>query len=526
MLDPQHTVNDPEVHEGLRRLTWDGIYSQVMGVLTGGAFLVAFALLLGASNKVIGLLAAIGPFTQILQIPSIYLVDWTRRRKLLAVANAMSGRVFWIVIAFIPWVLPEPLWIPVFLMSLLIFFGTGAIAGCAFNSWMRDIVPEAIRGSFFSRRMALGMAVGSLLSLAAAVAIDSLRDFFGTELPGYSMLFVIGAGAGLLGSYQLVHVPEPMMEPPEAGRGILEPLLEPFRDTNFQKLIIFLGSWNFAVNLAAPFFTVYMLQRLGLAMTWVLALAVFSQVMNVLFLRLWGRLSDRFSNKSVLALTGIQFIISILIWPFTTMPETYFLTIPLLIVIHALAGISTAGVLLCGGNIALKLAPRGSATAYLATNALVSGIAATIAPILAGVLADGFATQELSISLTWIDRSIVPALDFRLEAINLRSLDFLFILAGILGLYAMRRLRDVREEGETKESVVAEEFYGEVRKAVRHISNVAGLRHLTYFPYEVIREPVRRIRGRKQRGKPRSSKKTNEKEEQGNEREKNPDDRG
>ena len=35
-------------------------------------------------------------------------------------------------------------------------------------------------------------------------------------------------------------------------------LTTPLRDSNFRHLVLFLSSWNFAVNLAAPFFTVYM----------------------------------------------------------------------------------------------------------------------------------------------------------------------------------------------------------------------------------------------------------------------------
>jgi hypothetical protein len=56
-----------------------------MGALTGGAFLVAFALSIGASNKVIGLLAAIGPMAQLLQIPAVALVDKIRLRKLITI---------------------------------------------------------------------------------------------------------------------------------------------------------------------------------------------------------------------------------------------------------------------------------------------------------------------------------------------------------------------------------------------------------------------------------------------------------
>ncbi len=52
-LKSQEQINEADITRGLRMLLFDGICSQAMGVLTGGAFLVAFALLLGASNTVI-----------------------------------------------------------------------------------------------------------------------------------------------------------------------------------------------------------------------------------------------------------------------------------------------------------------------------------------------------------------------------------------------------------------------------------------------------------------------------------------
>jgi Na+/melibiose symporter-like transporter len=102
---------------------------------------------------------------------------------------------------------------------------------------------------------------------------------------------------------------------------ILKLLLLPFRDENFRKPIAFMCSWNFAVNLAGPFVMVYMLKRLGLSMSFIIGLSIVGQVMNFLFLRVWGRYTDRFSNKSVLAISGPLFIRSILAWTFTTMPQ-------------------------------------------------------------------------------------------------------------------------------------------------------------------------------------------------------------
>lgn len=78
-----------------------------------------------------------------------------------------------------------------------------------------------------------------------------------------------------------------------------------------------------------------------------------------------------------------------------------------------------------------------------------------------------------------------------MPAFSLRGLDFLFILSFIFGLYALHRELAIAETGQTEEGVVLRELYGEVRKSVRHVSNVAGLRTLTYFPFARIRDVLR-----------------------------------
>jgi MFS family permease len=495
LLGPKDRIDESDVQGGLQALLYDGVCSQVMGAFTGGAFLVAFALLLGASNSVIGLLAAVGPLTQILQIPAIFLVDRTGLRKALVVLSSFLSRLFWLVVAALPWIVPSEQRATVLLICLFLYFGLGTISGCAFNSWMRDFIPQNIMGSYFGKRLAIATATGAVLTLVAGFGIEvGKRVLADAHLP-YSILFVLGSAAGLIGVYFLARIPEPRMAP-HVPQGLFKVLAEPFREYGFRRLLMFLGSWNFAVNLAAPFFVVYMVTRLNMSLGFVLSLSVLSQIINVVFFRIWGRLADRFSNKSVLAVSGWMFILSIFMWPFLTMPEKHILTIPLLVAIHLLAGVSTAGINLCAGNIALKAAPQGKATAYLAANALVNGIAASLAPILAGLAADGFARQELALSLRWTSSEAADTV-FDLSALSLRGLDFLFMIAVLFGVYAMHRLLAVREEGEVEEKVVLSELYGEVRKAVRHVSNVAGLRQQYLFPFarlEQISEADRETR--------------------------------
>lgn len=478
-------VDDPLVLRAMRMLVLDGICSQILGVLTTGAFLIAFALKLGASNVAIGVVAAIPPLMQMMQIAAVYIVNRYPNRNRVVVISCFISRISWLMVAVIPFVLPPEWRIPALILAMISFFGFNAISACAWSSWVRDIIPDRVMGAFFARRMAIATGIGAAISLAAAIGIDRYEDAMPGDLTPYALLFVVGGIAGLLGIITLYLTPEPTLVP-EPLAELRSILFEPLRHANYRNLLGFLGTWNFAVNFAAPFFTVYMFQRLGLPMAWVLGLSVISQIFNVVFYQIWGRLSDQFSNKSVLNVAGFLFILSFLIWPFTTLPERYFLSIPLVVVIHILAGISTAGVTLCTANIALKCAPLGRATSYLAVNAFISGITATIAPIIAGFLADFFATQEASIDLHWTS-ALGAGTHWEVSAFNLRGLDFIFLIAFVIGLYAMHRLLSVVEEGEVVERVVITELYAEVRKLARHASNVAGLRHLSYFPYALLR---------------------------------------
>ncbi|UCG55728.1 MAG: MFS transporter [Phycisphaerales bacterium] len=477
-------LTDEQVQSGLRLVVLDGIMSQAMGILTGGAFLVAFAVKLGASNLVVGLLAAIGPLSQLLQLPSIFLVEKLRNRKLITVVAAALSRLCWLLIALSPLLLGPKAGLAILLILLVAVSAFGAISGCSWNSWMRDLIPQNILGSFFSNRMRIATGVGIALSVAAAVYLDYWKKLLPNyEIQGYSILFFVGFLAGSVGLYFLAKTPEKRMPELKDKAKILRLLGQPFRDENFRKLITFMCSWNFAVNLAGPFFMVYMLKRLGMSMSFIIGLSIVSQVLNFTFLKIWGRYTDRFSNKSVLAICGPLFILSILAWTFTTMPEKYFLTIPLLIGIHIVMGLSSAGVSLASGNIGMKLAPEGQATAYLATNTIVNSVAAGIAPILGGKFADFFADRQL----TWTLKYTGPGKEFTLPTLDLQQWDFFFALAFLVGLYSLHRLAMVRETGEVEEKVVVTELVSEMRSQVRVLSSVEGLRQMVSFPFTVLR---------------------------------------
>jgi len=479
------TLTEAEVQSGLRAVIKDGLASQAMVTFTGGVFLVAFALKLGASNLVIGLLAAIPPLAQLIQIPTIFLVEKIRKRRAISVYASASSRIMWLLIALMAIFLPPKEGLMFLIVALALHSTIGAVSACSWGSWMRDLVPQDQLGSFYSKRMRLSTGLGIVLYLAAGFYVDSVKKLFPSlELYAYSTLFFLGFLVGMLGVYFISTIPEPRMAVQEGKSKFLELMLGPFKDMNFRKLMTFLGSWNFAVNLAAPFFTVYMLKRLQMDMSFIIALMVLSQIMNLAFLRIWGRFSDQFSNKSVLAICGPLFLACILAWTFTAMPEKHVGTIPLLVAIHIFMGVSMAGVSLSSGNIALKLAPKEQATAYLAANSIVNSLAAGIAPVLGGKFADFFAMRELALILNWKS----PVRELAFHTLSFQHWDFFFFLAFLIGLYSIHRLAKVKEIGEVEEKIVIHELVSEIRRPIWNLSTAGGLHQMVLFPFSVIKK--------------------------------------
>jgi len=466
------TLTEEEIRIGLKAVILEGLASQAMGTLTGGVFLIAFALKLGASNLMVGVLAAVLPLAQLLQVPSVYLVEKYRARRAITIYTLILNRISLLFIAFIPFLFPPKIGLISLVAALAVNSSFAAVSVCSWNPWMRDLVPQSQLGSFFSKRLSLAMAVSVPLSLAAGAYLDFWKRFFPKyELYGYSLLFFFAFLIGIVSIYFLAITPEPRMATVKEKSRFCGLILEPFRDSNYKNLILFLGLWHFAINLAIPFFTVYMLKILHLNMSLVIALNALSQVMNIAFLRIWGRLSDLFSYKSVLITNGLLFTACTLAWTFTTMPEKHLLTLPLLIVIHILTGISMAGYVLAADNIALKLAPAEKATAYLAAKNLVNSLASALAPIIGGRFIDFFAQYEFS----WSLRSIGSGNGRIIQIMNFQHLDFFFFFSFLIGLYSIYRLTLVKEAGEAEIMVLLSKLRLEIEDTLKGVARFISL---------------------------------------------------
>ncbi|MCJ7606086.1 MAG: MFS transporter [Dehalococcoidales bacterium] len=473
-LAPKPTISDKDLSNGLRWLALEGGFSMGFFSITTSGFLAAFALALGATNLQIGVLASLPFAMQIIQLPSIWLVEHVRRRKLIGVLSWLPAQLLWIPMALIPVFMDVPGQGAIsFLLILMTVRGVlSAICNTAWNGWIRDLVPQTILGRFFSKRLAIATVVGMVFSLGAAFFVDIWKGQVADDLiiMGYVYVLLFGAIVlGLASPVMMSLIPEPLMQPaPIPHIPLGQRLLAPVRDHNFRRLLMFLSLWGFASNLAIPFFAVYMLVRLQFPLAWVIAFSILSQAFNILFLRVWGRYVDRFGSKAVLSICVSLYLLVIAGWIFTTMPEQYFLTIPLIFALHIFAGIATAGVNITVGTIGMKLAPQGEATSYLAGASLAVNVGDGLGPLFGGFLADFFMKRQLNLTFSWMS----PDVAVELPALSVIGYDFLFAIAFIFGLITLSLLAVIKEEGEVSREVVLESLVYPARDTSRPASMV------------------------------------------------------
>jgi MFS family permease len=457
-LRPSEKISNQELNKGLNYVIADGLSAEAMVVFTSGTFLTAMAIHMGATNFQLGLFAALPTFTSIFQLASIWLVQkWNNRKVITSIFNLLA-RLPLIAIGLMPLLSTGTTTIQVLLVLLFFQHIFGDIAGASWNSWMKDFVPGERLGSFFSKRSRMAQTLNVTLSLATAMGIDYVKAHYPLqEITAYTTLFLAGGVLGMLSVFLLLRTPEP--KPMPMNGKVFALFGRSLKDKNFRNLLAFNSLWAFALNLATPFFSVFMLKSIGLPLFYVIGLAIISQLSSIAFLKLWGSYSDRFSNKTIINICAPLYIACILAFAFTALPSSKLIIAAILIVIHIGSGLSTAGINLALSNIGIKLAPKNEAIVFLTAKNMFVAFCSTIAPVVGGLLADFFASHHLLYHINFAGLSI--------RLLDLQGWNYFFIIGGVLALASLKLLNKINEQGETHRRKVRMHMRATLRNKMR-----------------------------------------------------------
>jgi MFS family permease len=270
-------------------------------------------------------------------------------------------------------------------------------------------------------------------------------------------------------------------------------LRAPLADANFRNLVGFMAAWNLASNVAAPFITVYLLRQIGYELGTVTTTWAAGQTATALTMAWWGRLSDTLSNKAILRVALPAYFASLIALAFIALPGRHAFTLPLLFLIQIVMGAASGGIGLATGNLGLKLAPQGQATAHLAVVTLAGSLAAGVAALSGGALATWFAARELAFVFSWTS----PGLTQQVTVLQFQHWEFLFAISFALGFYVLHRLSLIHEGEEHSERRVIQQLVIEASRSLDQLSPVEGLRTVILLPFGRLRD--RRLKPRSER---------------------------
>jgi len=196
----------------------------------------------------------------------------------------------------------------------------------------------------------------------------------------------------------------------------LSHFLKEAKFANLRKYTVFVAGINFATNLAAPFFVVYMLRELGFNYITFMVVIGCATLGNFLSLSFWGSYADRAGNRRVLMLTSWLIPLIPLLWVINN-------NLCFLIPVQLLSGFAWAGFTLASTNFLYDATPAEERVAYISHFNVANGLALSLGAFIGGYLATHLPPFHNSSILTLfilsgILRALVAAVTLRFKEVR------------------------------------------------------------------------------------------------------------
>ena len=291
--------------------------SKKISIIEGSAYSVSdgfgfrnitpYALALGASNVVIGLLDSVPSLIgNLSQLFTNRLME-RYSRKTIVVFSVFSQAITWLLV-LLPGVfyfifdfnsaLSSGMLIAVYTLLVL----SGAIAGPAWQSWMKDLVTSNI-GTYFGRRNKICEFVGLIAMLTAGFILDYFKQ---TKIfIGFFILFFFSFLFRNISGYMFTKKYEPKFKIMKEHYFSFFQFIKKMPSNNFGRFVIFDLLISFSTAIAAPFFAVYMLREKGLSYFFYMLILICSSLSGLASMTLWGKFADNFGNRRVMKIAGL-----------------------------------------------------------------------------------------------------------------------------------------------------------------------------------------------------------------------------
>lgn len=304
------------VGRALRLSVIEGVLWALM-VGVGEVYFLADGVRLGASPAELGLLAglplALGATGPLLALRLLRIME---RRKPVVVGAAAGQALSLFLLAALD---AGGGLRPAGLIAVACLYQVCAqAAGTAWSSWYGDLVPVAVRGSYFAKRGRAGH-VGTLAGLVIGGLILSeleparAGDAGAAGGAGYALAYAL-AGVFRSASVVLLCASAEGRFGGLAGRARIVRFLRTGRGTGAWRVVLLVALLQVAIYTSSPFFNPFMLEELAFSYPEYMAAAACVVVMKVVMMPAWGRSIDRSGARKTLVRGALLLAVVPLFW--------------------------------------------------------------------------------------------------------------------------------------------------------------------------------------------------------------------
>lgn len=396
-----------------------------------GAAMTRFAIGLDTPAWAFGLLAMIPPLAGILQLPASLLLERYGRRKHVFLIAMSFSRAVWVLIAAIPWLLPESqtLWWPLLLVAMFVSWATAHLAVPAWMNWMADVIPTRVRGRYFGKRNRVGQIVGIVATIGIGFLMDAAEHVGAvTDIDAGRLMMLttsaILAMAGLFGVLDIqcfTRIRDDAAPLPSKSIQWRSFLIKPLKDKSFRyflgfNFVLWMGIGSVAQYLWLYLFDVILVSN-HTANMMLVALPLFAFALTF---PLWGKLMDRVGCRPVLLICSFLSALGSLGWLFVQPGMIW----PAYVFVFGTI-LCWPGVEIAGFNLLLGIAGSGKGGgAYVACNALAVGLGGICSGVLSSIIAACFVDlhwtlPSMNVVVTYHTLIIFASLVLRMLAVPL-----------------------------------------------------------------------------------------------------------
>ena len=263
--------------------------------------MIPYALALGASAFQAGLLSSVRNL--LLAFVQLFSAEAVRRlgsRRSVVLWTAGIQAWLWLPLVFV-----QPLFGQWAVVALIVAYTVGtasaALGGPSWGSLLADHVSPGERGRYFGRRAKL---VAVATTAAGVLAGGVLQVTRGHAILGFGLLCAGAALARVMSWRALREFHDSGWKAQEEHfHSSFLSFLRSTPHSNFSRFSVAMAVNSFGTHVAAPFFAVYMLERLKFSYAEYTIVILSGAVTGMLCSSWWGRLGDRWGNRAIMSWT-------------------------------------------------------------------------------------------------------------------------------------------------------------------------------------------------------------------------------